>query len=548
MKRAVIGDGVTVDLDVLVNTRLLIQANSGGGKSWCLRRLLEQTHGKIQHLVIDPEGEFSSLRSKFDYVLAAKKDADTLADPRSAKLLAERLLELGVSAILDIFELTPENRKKFVKVFLDALVDAPKHLWHPALVVLDEAHVYCPEKDQAESADAVKSMATRGRKRGFCLIPATQRLSKLDKDVAAECNNKLIGRTVLDVDIKRASDELGFTTQADKLSLRDLEAGEFFAFGPALTRSVTKFKVAGVQTEHPKAGAHLAAVVPQPSERVRSVLAKLSDLPQEAERKAATEAELRTTIQRLERELRAKPEAPKAAPPLTVEVPVLTDADVSRLNSIRTCIEEVSGAVATVSTELAALNRAIVERLKSKPVVSGPQHRPVAPRPAPVVRQPRRASTGDSQNMASGERKILTALFHYQQGRTKNQVAIIAGYAVNGGGFNNYLGSLRSKGWIEGSDPIRITDDGIDALGQVDPLPTGDELIAHWQRQLGKAERAIFDYLISVYPHPATKEEIADAAGYEANGGGFNNALGRLRTFELITRGSDIRASESLFE
>lgn len=59
------------DLDRLIGTRLLVQANSGAGKSWCLRRILEQTHGHVQHLVIDPEGEFPSLREKFDYVLAA---------------------------------------------------------------------------------------------------------------------------------------------------------------------------------------------------------------------------------------------------------------------------------------------------------------------------------------------------------------------------------------------------------------------------------------------------------------------------------------------
>lgn len=114
MSRFVLGNAasgsVAVALDVLVDTRLLIQANSGGGKSWCLRRILEQTHGRVQHLVIDPEGEFASLRERFDYVLAARSGGDTVADPRSAKLLAERLLELGVSAILDIYELRPAER------------------------------------------------------------------------------------------------------------------------------------------------------------------------------------------------------------------------------------------------------------------------------------------------------------------------------------------------------------------------------------------------------------------------------------------------------
>jgi hypothetical protein len=55
-----------------------------------------------------------------------------------------------------------------VRLFLEALVNAPKKLWHPALVVVDEAHVFCPETGEAESGDAVIDLATRGRKRGFC--------------------------------------------------------------------------------------------------------------------------------------------------------------------------------------------------------------------------------------------------------------------------------------------------------------------------------------------------------------------------------------------
>ena len=181
-----IGPGVACDPDVLLNTRLLIQANSGAGKSWALRRLLEQTHGQVQQLVIDPEGEFATLRERYDYVLAAKTGGDTLADPRTAALLAERLLELGVSAVLDIYELKAHERVQFVRRVLEALVDAPKRLWHPVLVVLDEAHVFAPEKGSAESLQAVIDVATRGRKRGYCLVQATQRLSKLHKDAAAE--------------------------------------------------------------------------------------------------------------------------------------------------------------------------------------------------------------------------------------------------------------------------------------------------------------------------------------------------------------------------
>ena len=177
---------VEIHVPTLVETRALIQANSGGGKSWAIRRLLEITFGQVQHIVLDPEGEFASLRERFDYVLAGR-EGDTPAEPRSAKLLARRLLELGVSAICDIYELKAHDRVRFVRYFLEALVDAPKSLWHPVLVIVDEAQVYAPQKGEAESLGAIVELAGKGRKRGFCAVLATRRISTLNKDVAAEC-------------------------------------------------------------------------------------------------------------------------------------------------------------------------------------------------------------------------------------------------------------------------------------------------------------------------------------------------------------------------
>lgn len=124
---------VTINVDRLVETRLLIQANSGAGKRWAIRRLLEQTHGRVQHLVIDVEDEFHTLREKFDYVLAGRHGGDCPADVRSAPLLARRLLELGVSSIIGIFELKHHDRIQFVKLFLESLVNAHISPWdYPA--------------------------------------------------------------------------------------------------------------------------------------------------------------------------------------------------------------------------------------------------------------------------------------------------------------------------------------------------------------------------------------------------------------------------------
>lgn len=47
-----------VDLQKLVGTRAAITASSGSGKSWLLRLIAEHTAGKVQAIILDPEGEF----------------------------------------------------------------------------------------------------------------------------------------------------------------------------------------------------------------------------------------------------------------------------------------------------------------------------------------------------------------------------------------------------------------------------------------------------------------------------------------------------------
>ena len=153
-----------------------------------------------------------------------------------------------------------------------------------------------------------------------------------------------------------------------------------------------------------------------------------------------------------------------------------------------------------------------------------------------------------SSQLSKAERLILTALAQYRGGRTKTQVAILTGYASTGGGFNNALSALRGKGYIDGSgEQLRATNAGLTELGDFEPLPHGDALLQHWLGRLGKAEREALKMLVGAHPRALTKEELAEACGYEARGGGFNNALSRLRTLELVNGRGELKASEDLF-
>src|SRR5258708_34653666 len=95
------GGRLELDLPALVDTRLLIQANSGGGKSWLLRLIAERAG--IQTVVLDNEGEFASLREAVDMLLVGAS-GELPANPRQAAPLARRLIEDKVSAGIDLYE------------------------------------------------------------------------------------------------------------------------------------------------------------------------------------------------------------------------------------------------------------------------------------------------------------------------------------------------------------------------------------------------------------------------------------------------------------
>ena len=550
-----LGPGVKIDLDKLVESRLLVQANSGGGKSWAIRRIVEQAFGKVQIIIIDPEGEFGNLRSQFDFIYVGK-GGDAPAESRSAALLATRLLELKASAIIDLYELPPQERKHFVRLFCEAMVNAPKELWHDALVIVDEAHVFAPEKDQSEALGAIIDLASRGRKRGFCAVLATQRPAKLNKDAAAECNNKLIGRASLDIDRKRASEELGFSSKESILSLRDLSPGEFYAFGPAISREVIKTTIGDVHVKPAKRGVSRLAP-PKPSAHVKQILSQLADLPKEAEQEAKTVSELKAKVRELER---TKP---------TISVDIEEEVQ-KRLTTHVTAIEternawriEMQHMDEYVDSLLAIIKNIgpFVEReIKTLIRPSGkpgatykvPEKKVVAPA---VVSRPVNISKASFEQMANGESKplskgarlVLTYLHNvYPAWKSKAQLWVAAGYAP-GGGFNNLVYELTGAGLIEKDGAGKYASLERHTPDQIDP--SFDASLLKWDSKLSLGARKVFHVLLESPDQAFSKEELASQTGY-AMGWGFNNLFYELTGKELAVRvGTAYRVNEEVLD
>lgn len=591
--------GTQIDVERLIETRLLVQANSGAGKSYTLRRLLEQTYGKVQHLVIDVEGEFHTLREKFDYVLAAPSGGDCVADTRSAALLARRLLELGASAIIDIYELGAQQ-PRFVKLFLDSLMSAPRDLWHSVLVVVDEAHKFCSEKDDSVSSSAVIDLMTRGRKRGFAGCLATQRLSKLDKDAAAEANNLIIGRTALDLDIARAALVLGMSLKDARATLPKLSPGEFFVVGPALTPTVERVVIGPVQTDHPKAGTRGAPPTP-PRERIRAILAKLADLPAEAVEEAKTTEQLRARVRELEERV---PDSDKnrllrsdygdlydRANRLQLEYTQLDeraaalekrvleteserddekafsvaqgailddvvnelDVVITRLTDLRNTVPDKLADAVEQKCEprvgIVETFRAARETLTKKGVVVDSRQWLAEHRDGGVMPIP--ASTFnriDGMGMSAIQKAILTALT--QRGVLPRKKALVfAGYARSGSTDKAFADLLRRE-WIRTTDDnlLVITDAGTAALGEVKPLPRGRALREQISGGLKPLTRAIFAAICDAYPSPLERREALERANYKRSGS-TDKAFAHLiaRDWVVPSGRKQVAASKELF-
>jgi hypothetical protein len=242
---------VSFDIEELLATRLLVQGNSGSGKSHLLRRLLEGSAGLVQQVVIDPEGDFVTLADRFGHVVVNAGEHSEVEIGR----IATRIREHRASVVLALDELEVEAQMRCAATFLSALFDAPRDHWYPVLVVVDEAQLFAPAvagevSDEARRASlgAMTNLMCRGRKRGLAGVIATQRLAKLAKNVAAEASNFMMGRTFLDIDMARAADLLGMERrQAEQI--RDLPRGQFLALGPAVSRRPVAVTVGAVVTQ-----------------------------------------------------------------------------------------------------------------------------------------------------------------------------------------------------------------------------------------------------------------------------------------------------------
>src|SRR5437773_10048697 len=94
------------------------------------------------------------------------------------------------------------------------------------MLVVEEAHNFCPQVGQVASSKVFRTLASEGRKFGLGLVIITQRAAKVDKNVLSQCNTQVILKVTNPNDLKpifagvkglrppRAGETPGFPSEA----------------------------------------------------------------------------------------------------------------------------------------------------------------------------------------------------------------------------------------------------------------------------------------------------------------------------------------------
>jgi len=137
--------------------------------------------------------------------LEALRDSGIISsDPVSIRELVRR----GVASVIDMTGVTPEMQKVIVAYLCREIFESRKrNRIPPAMLVLEEAHNFCPERgyDKSPSTEIIRTIASEGRKFGLGLLVVSQRPARVDKNVLSQCNTQIILKVTNPNDIRAIS-------------------------------------------------------------------------------------------------------------------------------------------------------------------------------------------------------------------------------------------------------------------------------------------------------------------------------------------------------
>jgi DNA helicase HerA-like ATPase len=150
----------------------------------------------IRVLESDEEGNNAALINE----LAFLEDCKIFA-PAGTRI--DELVVKGKMTIINLKGTEPEIAELIVNRICTALFELRKLAKvPPMMLVVEEAHNYCPQQGLAASSKIFRTIAAEGRKFGLGLTIISQRAAKIDKNVLSQCNTQMILKVTNPNDLK----------------------------------------------------------------------------------------------------------------------------------------------------------------------------------------------------------------------------------------------------------------------------------------------------------------------------------------------------------
>lgn len=584
-----IAPDLSLDADYIAGASVALLGKRGAGKTYASRVLAESLFdAHVQTVIIDPMGVFWGLRASasgeqdgLPIPVFGGEHGDAPLESTAGALMADLVVEEGLSMILDLSGFGSRTQERtFAAAFLDRLYRTNKDLVH---LVVDEADLFAPQKPRREDAHLLVTMENivrRGRNKGIGITMASQRAAVLNKDVLTQVDALVALRVAAPQDrdairdwVRGQGDEEIWSKIAP--SLPGLANGECWWWIPekGVLKQVQVRKTRTFDSSPTRKRGHSSRAPKTFADVDLDVISdRIADTIERA--KATDPRELTRRILELEQTLASRESTAATPAPAVVEVPVIDDALVERvertaralertrsasesaiadlLRHVQQTVEEskeharqvteateaIAAALSSTQTEMRNTVKASRRQAPSSAPPVLPKERHASPVAAPTT--PTDPTSGDDTAVSPARQRLLDALMSLESVgiamARKTQVALWAAVSPKSSGLANNLGALRTAGLIDYPAPnhVALTAEGRALTGPAEQVVTDDQLHHKVQSLVTPARWRILAALIEVYPDSLPKDALAEAAGVSAASSGYANNLGALRSLGLL--------------
>jgi len=205
----------------LSSLRKAIDLVRGARKEYTLKDI-------IHVLDADEENQNTALIAELEYL-----DEVNIFAPKGTRI--DELVVKGKTTIINLKGTPPDIQDLIVSRICGALFELRKvDKVPPMMLVVEEAHNYCPQQGTVSSNKILRTIASEGRKFGLGMTIITQRAAKVDKNVLSQCNTQMILKVTNPNDLKAITQSVEGLTSGMADEIQRLPTGVSLVMGGSI--------------------------------------------------------------------------------------------------------------------------------------------------------------------------------------------------------------------------------------------------------------------------------------------------------------------------